>query len=518
MATIAGSIKSLSNGIFSAKDENGNIRILKVGDVIYENDTVFGSSSNSSSSQIEIELSGNDVIVLSEGQKQLIDSSLIETAFGTEELFFTMDGADVKVDETDTDTATGTNGDVTEEETAAGEEIAEDGTDFSSAFQDRDGNATNIVSDLRQAQFGDEVERTIPDGENLITADLSVNDISAYEDDGFLIFTVSLDRALSGDVTFDYSTSPITATENGTDYTDVSGTITIPAGSTSVTIRVPITDDYISDNGETININISNVDGNANIVKPDGVGTILDEIISTDTTTVTLTASPITEDSDTIIYTATVDNAVTETPLVVTLDDGTEITIPVGATTADSDPVTLPENSDVYNDEGTIDNAIAETTGGNFEDLDTSSTVSTPVEDTINETVLTLEDVTVDEGGTATIGLSLDQDTKVDLVVTLDAKDVNGDNIVVTIPAGTTAGTVITSPAFEINNGEDVYNDNSSFEVSVVSTDNDTTEDDNFELLTTTDTATVTVEDTINETVLTLEDVTVDEGGTATIG
>ena len=301
MATIAGSIKSLTNGSFSAKDENGNIRVLKVGDEIYENDTVYGDSGNSPSSQVEIQLSGNDIIVLSEGQKQLIDSSLIETAFGTEELFFTIDGIDLKADvnnsgedvvsdlrdaeftddkkEVDEEAALANAGDadITEEETAAGEEIAEDGTDVQGIFQDRDGNVTNVVSDLRDAQFVSTTQTTLDNSSNTIIADLSVDDVVAYEDDGFLVFTVSLDRAVSGDVTFNYSTSPITATANGTDYTDVSGTVTIPAGSTSVTIRVPITDDYISDNGETININITDVEGNANVVKPDGIGTILDD-------------------------------------------------------------------------------------------------------------------------------------------------------------------------------------------------------------------------------------------------
>ena len=96
MATIAGTIQNLSNGIFHVKDENGNIRVLKEGDTIYENDTVYGDSTNTASSKVEILLSGNDVIVLNEGAEQLIDSSLIETAFGTEELFFTREGLDLQ--------------------------------------------------------------------------------------------------------------------------------------------------------------------------------------------------------------------------------------------------------------------------------------------------------------------------------------------------------------------------------------------------------------------------------------
>ncbi|MFY9089841.1 beta strand repeat-containing protein [Arcobacter aquimarinus] len=352
MATIAGTVQSLANGTFHAKDENGNIRTLKEGDTIYENDTIYGDDKNSSSSKIEVLLSGNDVIVLSEGQKQLIDSSLIETAFGTEELFFTRESLDLKADEygananvvsdlrdaqfadevTQTEEvgafAEANNTDITEEETAEGQEEAEDETTGNAEFQARDGNATNIESDLRNAQFKartqvfidrsafenesedrlttinniDRPSYTNPPVTSIVTptnptppptitppvtetpvviiGNLSVNDVSTYESDGFLIFTVTLDRPVSTPITFDYVTSPLTATNNGIDYTDVKGTITIPAGSTNITIRVPVTDDYLSDNGETMKITISNVVGNANITKPEGIGTILDNPVN----------------------------------------------------------------------------------------------------------------------------------------------------------------------------------------------------------------------------------------------
>ena len=350
MATVAGTINDLSNGVFHAKDENGNIRVLKVGDTIYENDTIYGDDTNSSSSKVEILLSGNDVIVLSEGEKQLIDSSLIETAFGTEELFFTRESLNLKADEynsnadvvsdlrdaeftaqnqesqNDGSFADANNSDVTEEETAEGEEEVEDETTGTGEFQARDGNATDIESDLRNAQFKartqvfedksffeneskdrlTSLENTdrptytnpptipttpptptppvtppvTPPTPSIIIGNLSVDDVSSYESEGFLIFTVSLDRSVSSPVTFDYKTSPITATNKGVDYNDVSGKITIPAGSTSITIKVPITDDYLSDNGETMKITISNVVGNANISKPEGIGTILDNPVN----------------------------------------------------------------------------------------------------------------------------------------------------------------------------------------------------------------------------------------------
>ena len=177
MATVAGTINNLSNGVFHVKDENGNDRVLKVGDTIYENDTVYGDSGNSSSSKVEILLSGSDVIVLSEGQKQLIDSSLIETAFGTEEFFFTREGLDLKADNHNSNAdvvsdlrdaeftndqkdtqdkgsfADANNSDVTKEDTAEGKEKAKDEAVLNAEFDARTGDAVNVISDLRNAQF-----------------------------------------------------------------------------------------------------------------------------------------------------------------------------------------------------------------------------------------------------------------------------------------------------------------------------------------------------------------------------
>ncbi|MBE8563735.1 immunoglobulin-like domain-containing protein, partial [Vibrio sp. OPT20] len=89
-----------------------------------------------------------------------------------------------------------------------------------------------------------------------------------------------------------------------------------------------------------------------------------------------------------------------------------------------------------------------------------------------------------------------------ELVVTLS----NGATI--TFGTDYVAGAEVTSTAFDINNGEDLYVDGSSFDLSVQST-----EGGNFENLDTTDTATVTVADTTDTAVtLTLNDVSVNEG------
>jgi uncharacterized protein YegL len=148
--------------------------------------------------------------------------------------------------------------------------------------------------------------------------------------------------------------------------------------------------------------------------------------------------------------------------------------------------------------------------GGNFENLVTSDTATVTVNDTLDTTTLTLNDVSIYEDGRpvpmteslidapqaslvvqlnnfATINASLDHTPQTELVVTLN----NGATI--TFGTGYVANTLVNSTPFDINNGEDVYKDGSSFILSV----DHTNDGGNFENLVTSDTATVTVVDTV---------------------
>ena len=90
---------------------------------------------------------------------------------------------------------------------------------------------------------------------------LSVTDAEATEgDDGALGFTVRLDRELRIEVTVDYATENGTATA-GTDYTARSGTLTFAPGETAKTVEVPVADDTVSDDGETLTLTLSNASG-----------------------------------------------------------------------------------------------------------------------------------------------------------------------------------------------------------------------------------------------------------------
>ena len=104
-------------------------------------------------------------------------------------------------------------------------------------------------------------------------ARLSVRDTVAPEGtDRPLAFVVKLSPAASATVTVDYATSDGTATA-GDDYTAVSDTLTFLPGQTRKTVSVPIIDDTVDDDGETMTLTLSNASG-ADISDSEAVGTI----------------------------------------------------------------------------------------------------------------------------------------------------------------------------------------------------------------------------------------------------
>ncbi|MFY4750456.1 hypothetical protein ACOTWV_11020, partial [Aliarcobacter butzleri] len=160
-----GIVKTLEGGVFYAKDSSGNIRELSIGDSISENEVVYGDSSNQVSAKVEMELSGNDIIVLNQAQQQLIDSSLNQVTFGNEEVIFskgdintTFENADLSAwnnttDDVSDDMETAA-GDPTQQETQAGEEEPTEEGRVTARFSARDGSSTDVRSDLRDTSFG----------------------------------------------------------------------------------------------------------------------------------------------------------------------------------------------------------------------------------------------------------------------------------------------------------------------------------------------------------------------------
>jgi hypothetical protein len=111
---------------------------------------------------------------------------------------------------------------------------------------------------------------TITDNDNY---DISVNDVTVDEGAGMATFTVSLDQAGAVDVSVDYAASDGSATAPA-DYTAVSGTLPIAAGSTTGTFDVPILEDALVENDETFTVTLSNVVGPGVLADATGTGTI----------------------------------------------------------------------------------------------------------------------------------------------------------------------------------------------------------------------------------------------------
>ncbi|NBQ86053.1 MAG: hypothetical protein EBU07_00990 [Betaproteobacteria bacterium] len=107
---------------------------------------------------------------------------------------------------------------------------------------------------------------TIKDDEPLISAtDMKVTE-GARGAVTKMVFPIRLSNAALQDVTFKYetvqSTGALVATP-GKDFTSVSGTLTIPKGSTMGYINVDILDDTLSEGSETFNLVLSNPVGGA---------------------------------------------------------------------------------------------------------------------------------------------------------------------------------------------------------------------------------------------------------------
>ena len=94
-----------------------------------------------------------------------------------------------------------------------------------------------------------------------------------------LVFTVTLSQAAAESVTVNYATSNLTATA-GTDYVATSGTVTIPAGSTTGTFNVVVNGDTTVESDETLRVTLSGASSNATIATATATGTITNDDVA----------------------------------------------------------------------------------------------------------------------------------------------------------------------------------------------------------------------------------------------
>jgi len=175
---------------------------------------------------------------------------------------------------------------------------------------------------------------------------------------------------------------------------------------------------------------------------------------TTDTTTVSLTASNVNEDAASVTFTATLSNP-GETAVTITTNLG-NIVIAAGQTTG-----TLVVNTadpDVYVDPGSITATVSGVSGGNFEAVSfAGATATAQISDTLDKvTVSIASNGDVNEATAAGFTVSVSQALDRDLTVTLS----NGDHV--TINAGATSA-AYSVPA----QGDDVYVDPGAATVTI---------------------------------------------------
>ncbi|MGG7676027.1 immunoglobulin-like domain-containing protein, partial [Pseudomonas sp. WC2] len=286
------------------------------------------------------------------------------------------------------------------------------------------------------------VEVTIKDAtggnfENLVPSTTpAITDVTDTIDTSTVKLTATESAAEGGTVTYTATVgapvtgSPVVVTlANGQNITievgKTTGTVTTTAPNDALTGHAPITNAITGVSGG----NYENL-----VADKTPVSTTVTDTV--DTTNLSLSATGSVAEGGSILYTATLTNAA-GSPVTVTLSNGAVITIEAGKTTG---TVSVPAPADdVYKDAGKVEATISTATGGNFENLVTSTVPAvTEVTDTIDtSTVKLTADTSVAEGGTvtytATVGAPV---TGSPVTVTL----ANGQNI--TIEVGKTTGTV----------------------------------------------------------------------------
>ncbi|MBL3519501.1 hypothetical protein H0A43_03390 [Arcobacter lanthieri] len=243
MKEIIGKVVEIREGVFSVKGANGNIKTLNVGDEVLKNEIVYGEAINTDDSLIEIKLVNNEGnIVLTGEQEVKFDSSLTNTII--EEVAFNKE-------------------DITALETASGQEESEEQYEnsFKATFNVRDGDLTNIESDLRDTTVGADKKKEV---ENITLLEEKAEKSVEPEPEIPLVGKI----LLVGNVVIEGEDITVTATVDNAPKTDLIITlnngeqITIKANETQGTVTYNSRpDDFYKQGDEVENISIVNTKG-----------------------------------------------------------------------------------------------------------------------------------------------------------------------------------------------------------------------------------------------------------------
>ncbi len=301
------------------------------------------------------------------------------------------------------------------------------------------------------------------------TPTISIDDVTVLEGTT-ATFTATLSNPSQYDVSFNVTTGDVTAV-SGSDYTGQSGlSYAIPAGSTTVSIPVLTLDDNVYEPvEETYTVTLSEVTINSPVPEEitatdlEGIGGItdngtdtaptisIDDITVLEGTTATFTATLSNPSQYDVSFNVTTGDVTAVSGSDYTGQSGLSYAIPAGSTTVSIPVLTLDDNvyepvEETYTvtlSEVTINSPVPEEiTVTDLEGIGSITDNGTDLAPTIS-----IDDITVLEGTTATFTATLSNPSQYDVsfnVITSDVTAVSGSNyadqsgLSYTIPAGST--------------------------------------------------------------------------------
>ncbi|MFH1120176.1 MAG: Calx-beta domain-containing protein, partial [Bacteroidota bacterium] len=301
---------------------------------------------------------------------------------------------------------------------------------------------------------------TITDND-ITTVNLVASDPAAAEPSNDGEFTVSMGLTSSTNTVVSYIISGDAVA--GDDYTSLTGSVTIPAGSLSATIDLEVIDDLILEDDETVTITLSGVSGDTDISL--GAPYIASVIISDDdVATVSITANDpaAAEPSNNGQFTVTMSNASDVATVISYTTSGTAtagsdytaltgtITIPAGSTSGTID-VTVIDNLIMESNETVIVTLASITSGDADVSIGTPSSATVTIADNDVATVsIAASDPNASEpsnNGQYTVTMTSASDTDTQISYNVSGTATSGDDFnalsgSVTIPAGSLTATI----------------------------------------------------------------------------
>ena len=224
-----------------------------------------------------------------------------------------------------------------------------------------------------------------------------------------LRFVLTLDRAAQSDITAVVSVG-------GREFT-----VAFPAGETEAVLDVPNTfntEDAYTDPGSAA-ARIVSVSGGEGVEVSIATGSAEAQIAdTTDDTQVTITGKDIVEGRD-AVFTVTLSNPA-QTDAVVTVEaGGVEYAVKIAAGES-SGTFTMPIPDDVYADASTLTATLTGIEGGNFEKTTLGEAATISIDDTINNTNVTISGTDISEGQDAVFTVSLSNPAESDATVSVE--------------------------------------------------------------------------------------------------